>query len=85
MVLALAAFAMLAWALVSHVEERGGKKSGASLPLPSGDPQPATTAQMPLVPGSVVVPVPSTPKDPLPPLQPSPATSGSSAGPGKRR
>jgi hypothetical protein len=83
LLLAFAAFALLAWVLYSHVEERGGKKSGTSS-LPTVDPTaaPSSTDKTPIAPGSVVVPAPTTPKDPLPPLEPSPTPSASGAATG---
>ena len=80
-VLAVAAFALLGWVLVSHMEERGGKKSGGTaLPLLTSDPTAsAASTQTPLAPASVVVPAPTAPRDPLPPLEPTTAPSGSAA------
>ncbi|MGH7297688.1 MAG: PP2C family protein-serine/threonine phosphatase [Polyangiaceae bacterium] len=74
MVLALAAFALLGWVLLSHLTERGGKPSTEPpLPLPTADAR--AGAPVPLVPGSVVVPAVSAPVEPIAPLAPSPSAS----------
>ncbi len=70
--LALAAFALLAVGLFGYIRERGGKHSPSStLPLPaaSGRPAPPT----PLAAQSVVVPNASPSAEPIAPLEPSPA------------
>jgi protein phosphatase len=73
-VVALAAFAILGWVLLSHLTERGGKPSStAPLALPASDAQ--APAPMPLVPGPVVVPAVSAPVEPIAPLAPSPSAS----------
>jgi serine/threonine protein phosphatase PrpC len=70
--LALAAFALLAVVLLAHILERGGKRTPSStLPVPAASGQPATPT--PLAPQSVVVPGSSASAEPIAPLEPSPA------------
>jgi len=73
-VLALAAIALLGAVLLAHIQERGGKRNTTTtLPVSTGE-TPAASA-FPLVPGSVVVPPVSPPREPIVPLEPSPAPS----------
>jgi PPM family protein phosphatase len=73
-VLAVAALVLLGALLLARIEERSGKRNTTTLPLPTGE-SPAGPAppQIPLLPESVVVPPPSAPREPIVPLQPSPA------------
>ena len=71
-VLALAAFALLAVVLFGHILERGGKRSPAStLPLPAASGQPATP--VPPATQTVAAPTASASAEPIAPLEPSPA------------
>jgi protein phosphatase len=73
-VLALAAIALLGAVLLAHIQERSGKRNTTTtLPMSTGD-LPAASA-FPLVPGSIVVPPPAAPREPIVPLEPSPAPS----------
>jgi protein phosphatase len=73
-VLALAAIALLGAVLLAHIQERGGKRNTTTtLPTTTGETPPASA--LPLVPGSVVVPPAATPREPIVPLEPSPAPS----------
>ena len=73
-VLALAAIALLGAVLLAHIQERGGKRNTTTtLPMSTGDTQAAPA--VPLVPGSVVVPPVIVPREPIVPLEPSPAPS----------
>jgi len=72
-VLALVAIALLGAVLYAHILERGGKRNTTTtLPVSTWLP-PASSAV--LVPGSVVVPPTSAPREPIVPLEPSPAPS----------
>jgi PPM family protein phosphatase len=69
--LALAAFALLAIVLYAYILERGGKRTPSStLPVPAASGRPATPT--PLSAQSVVVPSSSASADPIAPLEPSP-------------
>jgi protein phosphatase len=73
-VLALAAIALLGAVLLAHIQERSGKRNTTTtLPMSTGETPAAST--FPLVPGSIVVPSPATPREPIVPLEPSPAPS----------
>jgi PPM family protein phosphatase len=75
-VLAVVALALLAAMLLIHIQERSGKRNTTTLPLPPGESPAASAAPpVPLVPESVVVPPASAPRDPIVPLEPSPAPS----------
>jgi serine/threonine protein phosphatase PrpC len=69
--LALAAFALIAIVLYAYILERGGKRTPSStLPVPAASGRPATPT--PLSAQSVVVPSSSVSADPIAPLEPSP-------------
>ncbi|HEY3820938.1 MAG TPA: protein phosphatase 2C domain-containing protein [Polyangiaceae bacterium] len=73
-VLALLAIALLGAVLLAHIQERNGKRNTTTtLPMSTGE-TPAASA-FPLVPGSVVVPPVAPPREPIVPLEPSPAPS----------
>jgi serine/threonine protein phosphatase PrpC len=75
-VLAVVALALLGAMLLIHIEERSGKRNTSTLPLPPGESPAASAAPpVPLVPESVVVPPASAPREPIVPLEPSPAPS----------
>ena len=75
-VLAVAALALLGAMLLAHIAERSGKRNTTTLPLPPGESPAAPPAPpVPLVAESVVVPPASTPREPIVPLEPSPAPS----------
>ena len=70
--LAIAAIALLAYVLLGHILERGGKRSATTtLPVTTAD-APAATS-IPSVRPAAVVPAASAPTEPLAPLEPSPA------------
>jgi serine/threonine protein phosphatase PrpC len=73
-VLALAAMALLGAVLYAHIQERNGKRNATTTLPMSTDETPAATA-VPLVPGSIVLPPPHTAREPIVPLEPSPAPS----------
>ncbi|HEX3344514.1 MAG TPA: hypothetical protein VHS09_08060, partial [Polyangiaceae bacterium] len=73
-VLALAAIALLVAVLFAHIQERNGKRNTTTTLPMSTEETPAPSA-VPLVPGSVVVPPAASPREPIVPLEPSPAPS----------
>jgi len=73
-VLALAAITLLGVVLLAHIQERGGKRN-ATTTLPTSPGEAPGASALPLVPGSVVVPPAATPREPIVPLEPSPAPS----------
>ncbi len=73
-VLALGAIVLLGAVLLAHIQERNGKRNTTTtLPISTGYPPAAPS--VPLVPGSVVVPPVIAPREPIVPLEPSPAPS----------
>ena len=73
-VLALAAIALLGAVLLAHIQERSGKRNTTTtLPMSTGDTP--TSSAVPRVPGSVVMPAATAPREPIVPLEPSPAPS----------
>jgi protein phosphatase len=73
LVLALAAIALLGAVLLTHIQERSGKRNTTTtLPMSTETP---TASAFPPVPGSVVVPPVTAPREPIVPREPSPAPS----------